>query len=141
MFCSKCGTAVADDSQFCSKCGQSTLDTTTSGQRASDKKQFSSYEDLTPELREKLKAFQKHTNMACLECGYSGLMGVTGTIVPWFMSWWVWIPIFALIGLTGVGFVGAIILGLIIGFVRTKVLKKKTVCPSCDTHLTSLENI
>lgn len=110
---------------------------------APGKKKFATYEDLTPELREKLKPHRTHTNMTCLECGYSGLMGVTGTSVPWWLSLWLLIPLFMIIGgaFGLVGFIVSIVLALVFSAMRQQHLKKQAICPSCDKRLTSTETV
>ena len=105
------------------------------------KRSFNSYEDLTPELREELKKFQTHTNMHCLECGYTGLMGVTGKIIPWYLTWWILIPLSMVGSLFGLGIIGSIILGAILGFARNLFLKAKATCPSCKKNLIARSRI
>ncbi len=81
-----------------------------------------------PEILAKLREYDERSSVLCLECGYNGLMGIEGKHVPWYLTWWVLIPIL----LTGVGFVPALALGIWRG-----VSVKKTVrCPNCDSQLT-----
>lgn len=140
MFCSQCGTNNNNDVRFCTECGKQVMQNNTR-EITPPRKSYKNVEDLTPELRAKLRGYETHTNMSCLECGYSGLMGVTGKIVPWYLSYWLWIPIYIIIALTGAKFVGSFIVGLIVGITRNKLLKKKALCPACDTHITSINNI
>ncbi len=77
---------------------------------------------------EKLREYDEHSTVLCLECGYNGLMGVEGKHVPWYLTWWVLIPIL----LTGVGTIPAIALGLWRGF----SVKETVRCPNCDSQLT-----
>jgi len=143
MFCAECGTEIEEASKFCNKCGKSVLQNATLPTSTSKNNQFNSYENLTAELRAELSKFKTHTKMSCLECGYSGLMGVTGTIEPWYLSWWIWGPIGGIIGLVGgwPGVVIACILGLIIGGIQSNTQKKKAICPACKNNVISIEQI
>lgn len=83
----------------------------------------STQEDILANLR----GYNKHVNVKCLHCGYSGLMGVIRTQRPWFAHP---LLLFAFI-LTGVGilFVILIVLGGIAGTVY------EVQCPSCKRQL------
>ena len=83
-------------------------------------------------IRESLKQFTTHINLTCLECGYIGLMGVTGTIVPWYVSWW---TIFFVFVASSYFHITALSLGAILVGVRFLVSKKLVVCPSCKSEL------
>lgn len=80
-----------------------------------------------PEILKKLRNYKKTEDCFCLECGYDGLMGVQKTIVPWYLSWWVLIPVL----LTGIG----IIPGIILGIWRFIAEKQQLVCPNCNSTL------
>ena len=54
-------------------------------------------------ILKKLRGYDEHSSILCLECGYEGLMRVEGKCVPWYLTWWVLIPIF----LTGIDIVPA----------------------------------
>lgn len=142
MFCTNCGEGIDERSSFCNKCGQYVAENRVAYLESSLlKKKFATYKDLTPELLEKLKLYQIHTNMSCLECGYSGLMGVTSTVAPWYCSLWFWAPAFILLSLTGVGFIAIFFVGAFIGVISFYSQKKHTVCPSCDKSLVSKKQI
>jgi len=64
MYCQKCGKENPSTSAFCSHCGSSLVE---------DKaKNTPNQNDVLANLR----LFKKHKNCLCLECGYSGLMGI-----------------------------------------------------------------
>ena len=54
-------------------------------------------------------------------------MGVEGKRVPWYLTWWVLIPIC----LTGIGIVPAFLLG----FLRYSLTKERVRCPNCGSQL------
>ena len=84
-------------------------------------------EQTNPEILKKLRNYKKTENCFCLECGYDGLMGIEKQIIPWYLTWWVIIPII----LTGIGIIPAIFLGIW----RAYSEKKQVVCPNCDSTL------
>jgi hypothetical protein len=79
------------------------------------------------EIRQELKKYDEILTLSCLECGYEGQMGVIGTEIPWYLTWWVLIPLF----LTGVGVIPAVGLGIW----RSVETRHKVVCPSCKNVL------
>lgn len=149
MFCSSCGCAIAARSKFCSGCGieLAAEDQTQATQSAADGLS-NTHGPLSPAIRAELKKFERHSNMTCLECGYSGLMGViTSPKVPWFLSYWTWIPL-ASVFFAAAFAVGAIdtgwpcvFLGVAISSVRSLLLrsyrKERLSCPSCLRLLTA----
>lgn len=84
-------------------------------------------EETDPKILKKLREYDKLDSTLCLICGYNGLMGVEETLVPWYVTWWVLIPIF----LTGIGIIPA----LLLGFFRASVTENIVRCPNCDNHL------
>ena len=80
-----------------------------------------------PKILNKLRGYDEHSSILCLECGYEGLMGVEGKRVPWYLTWWVLIPIC----LTGIGIVPAFLLG----FLRYSLTKERVRCPNCGSQL------
>jgi FHA domain len=86
-------------------------------------------------IRENLKAFDNYQNLMCLECGYSGMMGVKANIVPWYVSWWT----IAFVGIvfaifSGTGFGIGILFGVCLGIMRFALIKHVVVCPNCGTE-------
>ncbi|WP_408253655.1 zinc-ribbon domain-containing protein [Paraburkholderia caledonica] len=143
MFCSSCGCAIAAHSKFCSSCGaELSVGRQTRTPGGESPTASNEYGALSPAIRAELKKFERHSTLTCLECGYRGLMGViTSQKTPWFLSYWIWIPLALVIFAAGYA-VGAIELGWPCVFVgvavstaRTFFLssyrKEKLSCPSC----------
>ena len=61
MYCKDCGNELPENSAYCNKCGA---------------KQDASTNTNTQSNAQKLKTYKKLKKCTCLECGYSGLMGV-----------------------------------------------------------------
>ncbi len=149
MFCTECGHKTESNVRFCANCGKN-QDSTQNAQ-TSDLVIQSDLDDASNKaindtnssfaVRQNLKKFTVHTNMTCFECGYSGLMGVTKIIVPWYVSWWFVLPMFFILSLFGIGLIGLIVIGVVFGILRNAVMKKETECPSCNTQLTQRELI
>lgn len=87
---------------------------------------------IPPHIRESLKQFDDHEELTCLECGYSGLMGVKENIIPWYATWWS--IIFLIVAFAPFGGSG-IVFGFILGVLRQVVTKSIVVCPSCKSEL------
>lgn len=79
------------------------------------------------EIRQELKNYDEFIFLLCLECGYEGQMGVIKKEIPWYLTWWVLLPIL----LTGIGTIPAILLGVWRGFST----RHRVVCPSCKNTL------
>ena len=93
---------------------------------------------LPEQVRLSLKKYQKHTNLTCLECGYTGLMGVKRTIRPWYLSWWVVIGFFIVcIPFGPVAWWIPLALGLAMAFSQRHLVE----CPSCGIELVSNEKV
>lgn len=82
------------------------------------------------EVIEKLRDFDRHQQAFCLYCGYDGLMGVEKRWLPWYLTWWVIIPLL----ITSIGWVVAIALW----WQRGPSLKFRVRCPHCNTGLETL---
>lgn len=77
-------------------------------------------------LRE-LKKHEEHYDKAtCLDCGYEGIAGVVGKKIPWYVTWWVIVPVC----FTGIGIIG----GLILGLIRASQIKGICECPNCRSN-------
>ena len=83
--------------------------------------------ELSQSIRDELKQHDKFITTLCLECGYNGLMGVVKEKIPWYLSWWVLVPLL----LTGSGILPVI--GLMIW--RLESTKTFVVSPSCKKTL------
>ena len=82
-------------------------------------------------IRNNLKQYNKlASSVECLECGYVGLMGVLKTKFPWYLTWWVLIPVL----LTGIGIIPAIFLVIW----RSASRRYTVVCPSCLNTLSTV---
>lgn len=98
-------------------------------------------QDLSSEhVRQSLRRYNKHTNATCLECGYSGLMGVKKSNRPWYLSWWVVIPL-VLVITQFVGLFGGFFIGLFIALAMSHFLKHEMECPSCGAELEETERL
>ncbi len=97
---------------------------------------YKSFDELPDERRHELKAYRAVTNSTCLECGYSGLMGRI-TVVPWYLSWWLWLPLIGVACLLFAnGALMSIVIGAVVGVVVVLFYKKLLYCPSCRSTLT-----
>jgi len=91
-------------------------------------------EEFMPEkIRNNLKKYEKHINKICLECGYSGLMGIVSETKS-STGFWIALGVGGFIlGIFAGGY--GLFLCLIIG-VWVGVSSKKTLeCPSCNSIL------
>lgn len=85
-----------------------------------------------------LKKYQKHTTLTCLECGYTGLMGVKRTTRPWYLSWWLVIAFFIIsIPFGPTAWWIPLALGLAMAFSQKHVVE----CPSCGVELVATEKV
>ncbi len=76
-----------------------------------------------PRILNELRKYKKTAKVRCVQCKYNGLMGFKKRKIPWYLSWWVLIPIC----FTGIGIIPAILLGIW----RTLATKERYVCPNC----------
>jgi hypothetical protein len=91
-------------------------------------------ERIPARIRQNLKRHEEHRGCTCLDCGYSGLMGVKKHMVPWYGSYWT--ASLALVAAFISGWymlVWAIPLVLMGRFAERYLL----ACPSCNTELVS----
>lgn len=141
MFCSSCGTENAAEAKFCGKCGSAVASTTATPAEVPAKGALTKATD--EEIRARLKAFAKLTtkHIHCLECGYSGIVGLLSAKT----SRKGWINSLVLISCSLVMFAiwftmrwailfwPAVIFTLIGLFVRQKEYVYQ--CPSCNSQL------
>jgi hypothetical protein len=121
MHCVKCGTNLSDNDQYCQNCGQARS-------KSYGTEKIERVSILPQEIREKLSRYKQfHQNATCEECGYVGKMGVVKTHVPWYVTWWVIIPLC----FTGIGIIG----GVILGFLRGLKTVYEADCPNCDKRI------
>lgn len=80
-----------------------------------------------PAILRNLALYGKHRSLLCLFCGYKGMMGMVKVTVPWYLSWWVIVPLV----LTGIGLVPAVLLGVIRGNAGRALVD----CPNCGRRL------
>jgi hypothetical protein len=80
-----------------------------------------------PKILSELRKYKKTAKVLCIQCGYDGLMGFKNSKVPWYLSYWVLIPIC----FTGIGIIPAILLGIWREFSK----REHYVCPNCDSIL------
>ena len=78
-------------------------------------------------IRAMLKGYDTLIMLGCLECGYNGKMGVVGKQIPWYLTWWVLVPLIC----TGIGLIPAIFLGIW----RYSETRHFAVCPACRRKL------
>lgn len=73
--------------------------------------------------------FEDYVTATHPHCGYRGDMGLmeTRTEVPWYFSW----PVLIGLILTGIGFIPALILGMLRGANKKRV--RDLFCPHCET--------
>lgn len=80
------------------------------------------------ELREKLQQYPSVSPQEqCINCDYSGPMGVIRTQVPWYLSWWLLIPL----ACTGVGLIWVAIAVSLRFWKQTLIVQ----CPMCGVSL------
>lgn len=85
------------------------------------------------ELREKLQQYPTVSPQEqCIACDYSGPMGVIRTYVPWYLSWWLLIPL----ACTGVGLVWVAV-AISLRFWKQKLVVE---CPMCGIYLEAQKN-
>lgn len=97
---------------------------------------------LPDHIRKNLKKCQRHaTGMTCLECGYTGLMGIKSSWKPWYATWWgstllsavAACVAFVLFG--GIGMVAAFVVGALVSGLAMSGSRDIYSCPSCEADL------
>ena len=134
MFCSKCGKKLEKDSQFCNTCGAATAEKATT--TISDEK-----------IRTELKNYRNLTSdeVTCLECGYSGLMGISDQKVVSFsfLKGFIYSILTLIVVLIGTFLSSILILQIIVWIGGLRLLygiwvyvnRRYIVCPSCNRLL------
>ena len=99
--------------------------------------------ELPPNIRDFLKQYDEHAQLTCLECGYSGLIGVDGRTQPWWATGvgfvTLCLPAFALTYFLfpGPSFVWGILLGGLWGLSGRQATRATLTCPSCRQELSA----
>lgn len=131
-FCVYCGSKLDDLAAFCGSCGGE-IQKLYNSQVETQQTFLKTESEMSEKIRLNLRQYRKHKTLTCLECGYSGLMGVTKETLSGVGFW---------ISLLIVGFLlgylfGAIgwIAGLAIGAVAGLSSKAKVMCPNCNKEL------
>jgi hypothetical protein len=83
--------------------------------------------EIPADIRDELKKYKEHRNLTCLECGYTGLMGIVKEVRPWYCATWLII----LLALSGIGWIPL----LIIMLGRAAATKALVNCPNCHRNL------
>jgi hypothetical protein len=85
MLCPLCKEDIKDGAMKCKHCGSMI----SGGESLAtlSKPSEISIEKIPQEIRDDLKNYPNHQNVSCLECGYSGIMGIVKSIPPWWASW------------------------------------------------------
>lgn len=127
MYCRNCGNELPENSAYCNKCGT---------------KQDTATNTNTQSNAQKLKTYKKLKECTCLECGYSGLMGIVRYknsfekrfLIPL-------IPVFIVAFITyaiKLPFWGSLIAVAVTWLVMDAVLgndKKVLYCPNCGKEI------
>jgi len=97
---------------------------------------------LPENIRINLKKHPRHAaGMTCLECGYTGLMGIKTTWKPWYATWWgstffsgaAACVAFVLFG--GFGLMAAFVIGAIVSGLAMSGSRNIYSCPNCEADL------
>lgn len=127
MYCRNCGNELPENTAYCNKCGTQ-QDTATKSN--------------TQLNAQKLKVYKRLKNCTCLECGYSGLMGIVRPknsfvkriLIPL-------IPVFIVCFITyanKIPYWGSLIASTITWIVMDALLgnnKKVLYCPNCEKEI------
>ena len=126
MYCRHCGNEINEGDAFCPKCGKP----------QNEENKAESNTNPQAEITQRLKPYKKLKQCTCLDCGYTGLMGVVrkqkmpiGTRVFSILIYAIALGI--LYGLFGMSIVTFLLLGVVIGIVDFVLEKKVLFCPSC----------
>ena len=133
MYCSKCGKELQDSAKFCSYCG---ANLSSSCQSESQEKKI---------IANNLKPYTKIKNSLCLECGYSGPMGVIKTIPfskkqkAFFVCIRILIILTIFLVIPPLGFIMGFLWGIagaaLSRFIESKYERTILFCPSCQQEV------
>ncbi|MBS3954070.1 MAG: hypothetical protein KGZ88_14060 [Methylomicrobium sp.] len=102
-------------------------------------KKSSTSADMVPvEILEDLKKYDSHMdNMLCLECGYTGKMGVIKSGLQPFGA--AFLALIFTAGMAGTGYLGIIYLSVLFGFFWVFIMQMSAQptlsCPNCQAEL------
>jgi hypothetical protein len=92
-------------------------------------------QNIPPEILENIKKYKKHVTITCLECGYTGLMGVKSDKTKWLNCF----LLGAIVTTLAAGVVSLNMLPIIFGAtvgISSEIVKKFILqCPSCGKDL------
>lgn len=126
--CQGCGHPISDKAISCPKCGEVNQASIQLTQQPSSSEVGGA---VSAEVQERLAGHENRTLMTCLNCGYRGPMGVTGTHVPWYSSFWL-VPVIAYAGFFIAAFWGVTIaLAAWFFYCRVMGVKEIAECPNC----------
>lgn len=151
MFCGNCGSKTIEGKHFCRTCGQahdSGSESKSTAVPVPMERRLTAFEEsgmsstqwpsartedgsLSAQIRASLAEHKKTTELLCLECGYSGLMGVIRTVKPWWGRWIVIIVCSLLSIAFGINLVVSLIFGLVWGVSAAAAERQECVCPQC----------
>lgn len=120
--CPMCAEEILEAARKCKHCGEMII--TESGVNTQTVHLAPGNSD---EIRANLRPYSKHISRMCLDCGYEGLMGVTDTRVPWYLTFWIIVPVIC----TGIGIIPAICLFVWRDFATVQEVR----CPACSAYL------
>ncbi|GAB2805120.1 SHOCT domain-containing protein [Dyella kyungheensis] len=106
---------------------------------ASSGERATSEPEIPEQIRYNLKGYDKYRTVTCLECGYTGRMGVMDTIVPWYLTYRACAVVMILAALVclvvPMGFWGGFIVFSVLSVLRWEAKKYRLRCPSCANTL------
>lgn len=95
--------------------------------------------EVPEQIRHNLKGYEKYRTITCLECGYTGRMGVMETVVPWYLSYPACAVVMILAALVclviPMGFWAGFIVFSVLSVLRWEAKKYRVRCPSCTETL------
>jgi hypothetical protein len=115
--------------------------TSSAGQQFGDSnsEKAASESEIPDQIRHNLKGYEKYRTITCLECGYTGRMGVIDTIVPWYLTYRACAVVMILAALVclvvPMGFWGGFIAFSVLSVLRWEAKKYRLRCPSCTNVL------
>ena len=135
-FCHACGIETENSAKFCGNCGAGL---TGLHEKVVEEVRGFTGDAIDEKIRVKLKEFNQHRNLTCLECGYVGLMGISRVEEGKTKKRLIWLAaiffLFSSIFTGGVGLIVSAGIGIYIGLDASKRDKTFVVCPSCLLEL------